>query len=267
MNADTDRTRPEVPVTQLFGQSVVEGSARFWAAHFTEPDHQFAVRAALCFAHLMDQLTFVSPEVIAEKSVWWHEELTNREAGTARHPVTQCLLATGTAGGSEEMQRTEAIISAMHRHLHGALMSQQQTPLDTPELWHQYAQLRFGTLHELIALASGAGAEQATDIVDWSAQLHGLGVMRAPECYTDSRVLVPSTALVEGANDSLRQSLDKLRNSRPAASAANHVLIDHELRWWKRDASDASPIFTGLPVGLRGMLASWRAARKAKHNR
>ncbi len=179
----TNTTESELPIAQLFAQSVVEGSARYWAAHFTRAQEQPAVRAALCFAHLMDQLTAVSPEVIAEKSVWWHEELTNCSAETARHPITQALLRATKDPDAPVSKQTDssAIVDSMHRHLHGALMSQQQTVMDSTDAWTQYVELRFGTLHELLAIASGMPPEIAARLAKWAARLHGLGVMRAPE--------------------------------------------------------------------------------------
>lgn len=261
-----DQSESHQPIAQVFAQSVVEGSARYWAAHFTPPQRQSAVRAAFSFAHLMDQLTTVSPEVIAEKSVWWHEELANGSPETARHPVTRALLSSATEpAGHSQGSRPDAgaIVDAMHRHLHGALMSQQRVSLDSAESWSQYTELRFGTLHELVALASGMPSDAATSLGQWTAPLHALGVVRSPEHYGDARFLHPAASAADHDTASLSALLDAHTRTRPPGAAANDVLIRHELAWWARDAHNASPVFTGLPVGLRGMLASWRAARKA----
>lgn len=249
----------ETPIDQLFEQSVTQGSPQYWAAHFTPSQFRTAVRGALCFAHAMNMLTTVSPEVIAEKSVWWHEELSDTNVDTARHPITRALLTSSI----NTDQTTASVVQAMHRHLHGALMSQQQTDLATPEAWAQYAQLRFGSLHELIALASGADAQAAGALGDWSAQLHALGVRRTPEHFSDRRVLVPSELVAARADASLQEAFKKLLSNRPSAPPANAVIIRHELTWWRGPRSEVPTVFAGLPVGLRGMLSSWKAARTA----
>lgn len=250
----------EDPVHQLFSQSVNDGSAQYWAAHFADEAHRPAIKAAFCFAHAMNVLTTVSPEVIAEKSVWWHEELTGTTPESARHPTTRVLVTA--AGGDAD--RTAALVQTMHHHLHGALMSQQRTALSTQESWQQYAQLRFGSLHELIALASGVSSAAAASLGSWCGELHGLGVQRAPQFYTDSRVLTPAIPSETGSTGLTQTALASLSVKRPELPPANAVLVNHEWSWWKRTATDASPVFTGLPVGLRGMLASWQAARRAR---
>ncbi|MFK8029477.1 MAG: squalene/phytoene synthase family protein [Gammaproteobacteria bacterium] len=254
-------TASETPIEQLFDQSVTQGSARYWAAHFTIEPARPVVKAVLCFAHTMDLLTGVSPEVIAEKSIWWHEELTDTTLTSARHPVTQTLLQHIHEASPENGDSVSAaIVHTMHRHLHGALMSQQRTAIDSDDAWLQYLELRLGTLHELLALASGASNQDAQALGEWATKLHSASILRATEHFQDGRLLTPPDALTENVKTGQPQLPTE---QQPLAPPANQVLIDLELKWWKNPPDQASPIFTGLPVGLRGMLAAWRAARKA----
>ena len=266
----TDNTQPESPIAQLFNQSVVQGSARYWAAHFAG-HHQPAVQAALCFAHSMDMLTVANAEVIAEKSVWWHEELTNCTPSSARHPITQALLGRSNKPHStrneemdDDLDGSTPIIDALHRHLHGALMSQQRVEIDSSEAWNQYAELRFGSLHEIVALASGMTTEDASSLGQWTAQLQSLGIQRAPMHYEDPRLLRPPQMLLGKNSPELEKKLLNITARQPKAMPANQIIISHELAWWKQPATQASPVFTGLPTGLRGMLTSWQAARKTR---
>ncbi len=82
--------------------------------------------------------------------------------------------------------------------------------------------------------------------------------------YEDPRVLrLPQMLLGENSSE-LENELLNIKASQPKAVPANQIIISHELAWWKRPATQASPVFTGRPTGLRGMLTSWQAARKAR---
>ncbi len=266
----TEHTQPESPIAQLFSQSVVQGSVRYWAAHFAG-NQQSAVQAALCFAHAMDMLTTANVEVIAEKSVWWHEELTDCTPSSARHPITKALLKQTSKAHRAHVDNVDnnldsmaPIVDALHRHLHGALMSQQRVAIDSLEAWNQYAELRFGSLHEMVALASGMTAQKASSLGQWAARLHALGVLRTPQHYEDPRLLRPPQMLLGDNSSELANELLDITACQPKAMPANQIIISHELAWWKRPATHASPVSTGLPTGLRGMLTSWQAARKAR---
>ncbi|MEM7083714.1 MAG: hypothetical protein AAF465_13370 [Pseudomonadota bacterium] len=250
----------DTPIDQLFEQSVVNGSAKFWAAHFSAARFRPGVKAALCFAHAMDLLTTVGAEVIAEKSVWWHEELN----GTlpARHPITKALMGSVSATATPDCG--QAIAQTMHEHLHGALMTQQRTAMSSTEIWHQYAELRFGTFHALLSLVSGASVSEANQVADWTALFYALLVSNHPQFFDDSRVLTPSNALAR-TNDS-NHALKQCLSAMPPMPAANRILIEHDRRWWQTGLTEAPPSHSGAPLGLRSMLASWRFARQASRS-
>lgn len=240
----------ESPLATSFAQQIVPGSARFWSAHFAGEQTRDATRALWCFAHDMDGLSLASSEVVAEKSIWWHEELQRMAEGSPRHPTLLALLEHLPSECS-----AERVTHALHEHLHGALVTQQKALSPGLEGWEQYAYLRIGTLHTALSLFNLADAETAQALGRWAAQYHAAAVQLTPELYSDQRWLVPSPT------DSISPTLNT--DEPPAGmSAASAVLIGLEKR--ARERQLPSPLYTSEPQGLRGMLTAWRAARRSR---
>jgi len=241
------------PLSDLFTQYVVPGSSKYWATHFSQGVTKEAAQAIFCFAHLMDELAVASDEVIREKSVWWHDELHRLSEHDARHPVLKALVG----------QHQELLAPVLHEHLHGALMTQQNNSIQDIESWHQYTQMRIGSLYKSLFLVSVGNPAEAEVLANWAGEFTMLATLRVPEFFSDGRWLHPDTATGEAIlAASLNDQIEALINTRPTPqSAACEVLIAHENRWWQHRARESSPLYSNKTLGLRGMLASWRTVR------
>lgn len=244
-------------LNEYFTKAVVTGSSRYWSAHFSPAAMQTGVKAALCFAHLMDELCFTSTEVVHQKSLWWHEELQRLADNKANHPVTRSL-----------QQYLPHCCEPLHLQLHGALMTQQRAAIESDDDWQRYCDLRTGSVFQLLRVIYGQHSDEASRRATQAGRACMSGAVWHPALFSDGRWLRPDES---DAGDVKRKAtetialFDRLMQPDSDGNPGSAVLLYHERQWLKRLPEaplKSAPFYTNEPVGLMGMLGSWHTAKK-----